>query len=818
MNRKLLNLLFFSAMGLIVLWALYVLTLRPENLHDIAEEQTEHSDAGLRKNIDSLIESLSGIKTAARETPLQNLEKSNSFVNLSHEPGFYDGPLRLIISGPADAYFYTTNGKDPALYGKKYNAPLLLSRTTVLRIAPSYSGRISDSTAAFTYFIGFSTKLPVVSVTTDSNTFFDPETGIYRSGMDVPVTEANYLQANFFKDWERQIWVEFFETDGSRPVSQAAGIRIFGGMTRLMEEKSLRLIARKKYGKSRFKHKFFESKNIGSFKSLVLRTSGGDYRSTRFRDAFSTSLVRDIGLDVQAARTCVLFVNGEYWGLYNLREKIDEHFLEDNHGADPKHTDLLQGNQVVDHGSALAYRNMLDFIRKHPLNDSMNLNELNRKMDIRNFTNYIITQIYLCNVDSRGNVRYWRAGNLDGRFRWILYDTDLGFGASLPASADYLRDAISPVETNWYNPQWSTFLLRSLLQNQGYKHFFINQAAFLLNTCFHQDSVLKKINLQTAAFEDGMDAHLTKTKQTREKWYFEIDKMRRFAKDRPANFRKHISSNFGVGGNCKIILQTNVPNAACFKINGNIVSGSAEGVYFTGVPLTIEVIPVPPFSFRAWAGRSDSSRSIVITPASDIRLEALLYERPNAPVSDSIVISGIYSFCRGADCQRAVKLSNRSASTANLNGFSLNAGDELFRFSTEHSLKPGASVIVASDTAAFRKKTATDASLIAGNLNVDAWTNGGNFCLIDADERLVDQFNFGNPFESGQNRAGMAMTLKSADLSNDFIENWIIHERLPQSEYGIDKQGDRSFLGKSVSRVNQIADILIFLILLIFFV
>jgi hypothetical protein len=190
--------------------------------------------------------------------------------------------------------------------------------------------------------------LPVVSIATDSLHLFDYDTGIFVPGSitimggpeddkkkDEPHLFGNYVQRGV--EWERPASFELFETSGERALAQDIGIRVHGGRSRSLPLKSLRLYARSEYGENRFYYPVFPDLPYREYNRLILRNSGQDFfsRSTMFRDGFMQTLVRDLNLDTQAYRPSVVFINGEYWGIMNIRERYDEDYLARTWGVDP---------------------------------------------------------------------------------------------------------------------------------------------------------------------------------------------------------------------------------------------------------------------------------------------------------------------------------------------------------------------------------------------------------------------------------------------------------------------------------------------------
>ncbi len=198
------------------------------------------------------------------------------------------------------------------------------------------------------------------------------------------------------------------------------------------------------------------------------------------RDALMTGLVTDLDLDLQAYRPSVVYINGEYWGIHNIREKINEHFLESNCGIDADHIDILECNASVVEGSDEHYLAMIDYIETHDMSDTGNYTYIGNTNGNPNFITYEIAEIFFNNTDwPRNNIKFWRPQTADGKWRWILYDTDFGFGYYFMEEEYYAENtlewATDPNSTEIGNPPWSTFLLRSLLENQSFRYDFINR-------------------------------------------------------------------------------------------------------------------------------------------------------------------------------------------------------------------------------------------------------------------------------------------------------------------------------------------------------
>jgi len=303
---------------------------------------------------------------------------------------FLKAATNLIISGAAagEEVRYTTNSDEPTVNSFIYRGPITLSKNTVVRARVFKPGAIPGKITTRTYIFDAQPTLPVISVTTDSMNLWDNETGIYVLG---PTYENSnpYFGANFWEDWEKPASIEMTGVDGERDFSLNCGIKIFGAWSRAHPQKSLAVFFRKEYGDPELKDvQLFHSKPITSFKSLVLRNAGNDYGYTRFRDGMMTDLVKDLNTDISAFEPVILYLNGQYWGHINLREKINEDYLESNHNVKASKLDLLEYNAAVLEGSDADYLELIGFLENNsPMSDA-NYEIAAKQIDIDNFIDY----------------------------------------------------------------------------------------------------------------------------------------------------------------------------------------------------------------------------------------------------------------------------------------------------------------------------------------------------------------------------------------------------------------------------------------------
>jgi len=527
---------------------------------------------------------------------------TTGYMGITEEPEFvqpsgfysYTPPLSIRNYDLHSTIYYTLDGSLPtATTGIRYTGHIYINGTAVVRARAYQENMMPSDITTSVYLVNEKITVPVVCLTTDPPNLWDEETGIF-------------IQENIWEDWEKPAHIHFFEPDGKLGFAIDVGIKLYGGWTRNLPQKSLAIFARSEYGYSEIDYRLFPESPISQFEAIVLRNSGNDWNVTQFRDAFMTQLVAEAGLDIQAWRPCVVFINGEYWGVYNIREKINEHYLASHHLVNPENLDLLENDAWVIHGDADFYFSLLNFLNAQNIKQDENYNHVKTLVEIDNFIKYQVSQIYFDNTDWPGNnLKYWRPGTDNGRWRWILFDTDFGFALYDPNAYQHntLEFALADDGADWPNPPWSTFLLRTLLKNRNFKNDFINYFADFINYYFHPDTVLKKIDMFQTIYEPDIPRHVEFWGSDMPTWYQNITILKNYALNRPVYMKYFLMKEFGLSAISKITLSANVENGGKIQINSLSISTFPwSGEYFNKIPIQIVAIPENNYYFSGWNG------------------------------------------------------------------------------------------------------------------------------------------------------------------------------------------------------------------------
>ncbi len=552
----------------------------------------------------------------------------------SKPSGFYSKKqtIKLNSTIPGAVIHYTLDGSIPDENSAIYNKEITLNKTTVLRARTYTNLYLTSPVATHTYFINESSNFAVISLSSDKENLWNKDYGIYTSGNNF-IDKKKWKTANFFQDWERPVHIEYFDENGKPCFSQDAGMRIYGKSTRLFAQKSLALFARDNYGPKKFDYPLFENKNIQSCKSFVLRNSGNDWGSTMFLDAMVQSLVQKrMDIDIQGYRPAIVFINGKFWGIHNIREKVNEHYLADNYNIDKDEVDIIHPvaekscYEAVE-GDRKDWNKLIDFAKNNDLANPDNYQAIKEMMDINEFINYNILEIYCANTDWPAfNLKAWKPRIEQGKWRWAVYDLDISFGMlTMHDTVNTLTHALGYKHGHRGNPEWATLLFRELIKNNHFKNEFIQRFAAHMNTTFHPERVHPVIDSFEKRYRPEFPRHIErwggykqdvfpwrKTAASMGEWGYNIDYLRKFTDNRPKKATQHFIDEFDLQGTSALKLKMNKPEAGFILINGvKVQSGNFQGDFFRDIPLTVEAVPSHGYRFTGWKdGKKSAERTL----------------------------------------------------------------------------------------------------------------------------------------------------------------------------------------------------------------
>lgn len=397
-------------------------------------------------------------------------------------------------------------------------------------------------------------SFPVVSVVTDSHNLFAYDTGIYVPGKtydqssDVWNPFGNYR--NRGEEWEREVHFSFFDTQQNLVVETDAGMRMKGVGSTSFPQKSFTVYFRKEYGQNKIYYPFFGTNSVLPYKRLIFRNGGNDFLHTHFRDAYMQGLLSDMDLETQKSKPSVVFINGEYWGIHNIREKHDKHYFEARFGIEEDNLNILSHCGIIDEGSNSDYNALVQYIETHDVEDSLVYAAVSKEIDVLNFMDYHIAELYFANYDwPCNNVKMWKTNDLDAKWRYLVYDLDYSFGESEHSlhNTASLEHSLSEGEI-WPHCTCANLVFRNLLKNETFKKQFISRFLYHLTHTFAVSKMQEALDDYESVYEKEMQEHIYRWgyPNSMDAWKYEIERMRVFAQYRSCYVVRNLEDYFGV--------------------------------------------------------------------------------------------------------------------------------------------------------------------------------------------------------------------------------------------------------------------------------
>jgi len=441
--------------------------------------------------------------------------------------GFYAESVTVTASAPEGATLrYTTDGETPTAKSKVFPEDgLKLTKTTPVRVRAFSEDAVSSETVSATYFIDDDPVTPIVSLISDDKYLFNKKTGI--------LVKGSGSTPNYSKGWEYPINIEYFTLEGNCEINQMGTFTCSGHSARVNAQKSIALYARKSWGPDRFYFNPFPMRDYDSYKSILLRAANSDAYATRLRDIVASSLAEGQDILYQDHVVIQVYINGEYWGHYNLREKINKHFIAQYEGVtedkDIDQIDILARtgtDQFLQNGDNTDWLALCDFCKTNDLNDPDNLTYVEERLDIDNMFTHAAFEIILGNVDFT-NVRVYRVPG--GKWRYLLFDVEACWRNLDPTPTEYYIKSLSAkIQGFRHEP------LNALLKVPEYKAKFLNRVAELLETVFRWDNVEKHFDDVISQLEPILPRHIKRWKNMKlSNWQKNIKATKYYARVRP---------------------------------------------------------------------------------------------------------------------------------------------------------------------------------------------------------------------------------------------------------------------------------------------
>lgn len=650
----------------------------------------------------------SAVEAVYTAAPAENLTD----VVFSHGSGFYADDITLEMTCATDGakIFYTLDGSVPDETDTLYTGAIVLSnKTTSPNVLSSQTGtsaggdyipkgkvkkaNVIRAIAVFpdgttsavrngTFWVGIDRteeygNVPVISLMTEFDNLYDYEKGIYILGKtydDWKAEQDGYYEAwqaegnysNKGKEWERPVNVEYINATGES-FMQDMGFRVMGAASRSATQKSLRFVARADYGKKAVEYPLIPDTQrsdgtgeVTKYKSFVLRNGGNDCDFAKIRDPYIQKLADGGRYDTMNSAPCIVYLNGEYWGMYTIAEDYSDNYIENNYGIDNKNVVIVKKGEIEEGNDSdiSLYNDMFDFITSNDMTDEANYAKACEMMDMGSFVDMLALNLYIYNEDSifeGNNWQMWRVRDkgedspyADGKWRMLVYDTDYSSGIYNDGN-NYTVDNISKVfkeaaktepvsvdEETGEEVRNPAAMINALYQNESFKKDLVTAMCNMRNVYFEKEKAMALMDEMSAVYAKLVPPTFDRfgpdwlTWDTQKYYYDELYQFETFMDKRYLVFCGLMEGAMGLSKFANVTISSSDSAKGTVSIDEAVLDLSKEftGRYFPDYTLTVTAEPAEGASFKCWectgAEISDPNSAVAeITFTGDFTLKAV---------------------------------------------------------------------------------------------------------------------------------------------------------------------------------------------------
>lgn len=680
---------------------------------------------------------------------------------------------------------YTLNGSIPTATSALYTGPITVPATKVLaaRCFDPAGTALPSLTEKNSYIINEAyIGLPVISISTDSLNLYDVNTGIYVLGPPDYNTNYPYFGANFWEDWEKYSYIEYISTDSTQKFEGAIGLKIHGGWSRAQPQKSFRVKCRDDYGMSKINYALIPDKPyVTKYKDFNLRNGGNDYNGSRMRDAFMQRLTKNTHTMYMGYSPTIVFLNGEYFGEYEIRETLNNDYIENNTGFDSDSVSVLTENYMAfeaNDGTMDNFWPMYNAIAAADPASPTFFALADSLIDLENYADYIITETYYGNGDwSNGqanNIKYW---NVPGeKWKMLLMDLDFGYGLyGATANDNFLVQATNDAFIHM------DIITGKLLANQQFRTYFIDRYADLINTIWQQNKVVSTGNTMINEVAPWIPRHHTRWSGNMNNFLNTMTNMQTWNNNRITGARNVVQSHFALTG--QVTFDLDVQPAGAGRIHISTIEPSEQeypwnGVYFKGVPVKITAIANPGYSFDHWSPNSlfpanNSNQVLTITPTVNAGFTAWFTGSTETnPLEISELMPNPENSIDGGDW---IEIHNKLTVPLDVSGMTIEDTNyfHVFTFPLQTIIPADGRLVVVEDTALFHAQYPFVTNYI-GNLGFSLKNAGQTLYIKKANDFILTEVTYStsSPWPIGTNGYGRSMEFEGNSQGQNDPNAW----------------------------------------------
>ena len=518
----------------------------------------------------------------------QNFQFSSD-VSFSHPSGYCASPINVTLSSEESSgvVYYTLDGSRPTIHDAVYSSPLAVTQNSTIRSMVIEQGKLAGRVATANYFFS-KPSLSFFHITIGENDLWNEHWGIYETSR---------------KDHQVPAKLEYFNEEGGVEFELQAGVKLFGSTIFQLAQKPFSITIHNKYGDEILEYPLFKDKRIGTYKEFVLRNGGNDFYQTMFRDGFTATLGSEMShIQYQAYKPVAVYLNGDYWGLYNVREKMNEHYLESNYGVSPDRVDLLEEFEEKE-GSLDDFNRLLNFVSSNQITEEDYQSVVKEWIDVDAFMDHIILKSYLGYSEVTVNNKAWRSHD-KGKWNWLSFDMEHGFGccgsdlSTKNTLEKYLESTLS---------QHPYVIFRELFKVDAFKKEFLQRYNLYLETVLSKDHVIEVIDSLSENIQSEIFPHLQRWRPTFDfsDWVEEVDALRSYAIERTPAMKSMIKDYLSKDESHQLGIQ--LQGKGMVQVNGvEVHAKNWSSEVFAQSELVIKAIPEAGYRFTAWNNGSSA--------------------------------------------------------------------------------------------------------------------------------------------------------------------------------------------------------------------
>lgn len=700
----------------------------------------------------------------------------------SENGGVKDNSFELILtSEPGAIIYYTTDGSNPTDLSPIYDSPINISSNTTVKTIAKANGKVTSLIKAQTYLFDVDLHNPIITLSCEEDVFSGPQ------GLD------NQPYSN----QEDVMQVCFFDEDGNQIHDQTVGLKVHAPDAR--DQRSFRMYARGEYGESSIKLDLFPNRDFDEHKRLVLRNSGNDgieINGAGLRDALITGLYQSIdpSYGASASKPVNVFINGNYWGLYNLRERQDEHWLGFVYGLECDDVDYLERTAEESDtrtewcGDWQSFDEMQEMAINLDMSVQENYESVITRLDFRNFIDYQFTEIYAVNQDwLSNNMKFWKRHGEDEVWNHVIWDVDWGLGTYYPNYPHGFPDwnALNFALSNWggWTTDVETEFMQNLVMNETFVDDFSTRTADLLNSKFKPDVVIDQLLAKKELMEPDIPEQTAKWGSSVGSWNAEIEYMIGFIEERPVYMRQHYTERFGLGEIDTITVGQYPSIAGHVEVNTIRTDEIPwEGIYFENVPIRLKAMPAPGFVFDHWEGPAVdglTDQEIEVNLLESPEVTAVYFEADNLP---NVQFTEIMYYATGmTNSGDWVEVANLGDDEVNLLDWEFCADADCYVITEEIVLQPGERMVLAQENTSFLSSyPEVNSGFVTGPFVFGLSTAGEQLILRNEQAILIDDIIY-SPLSPWPDNTTPNHTIELMDeeTDNSVGSHWVSQEGLP---------------------------------------